>query len=438
MTVCEVRLWGTSIGAVSAEAGAVAAFQWNAEFAAAAGARGIEPAPLQMPLDPDRVYRFPTLAAEAFHGLPGMLADSLPDRWGTRLIAAWLASGGRDEASFDAAERLCYTGSRGMGALEFRPATAFGSVVAAEAIDVAALVEVAAAALRERAELATRISEGSERHGVEQILQVGTSAGGARAKAVIAFNEASGEVRSGQLDAPAGFRHWLLKFDGVGGGDHGLRDPDGWGPVEYAYHLMARAAGIEMTDCLLLAEGPRRHFMTRRFDRGEAGDRAHVQTIAALAHVDYNTPRAYSYEQALQLVQRLTGDTAAAEQLVRRMAFNVLARNRDDHVKNTAFSMDRRGRWCLTPAYDLTLAYVPGNRWLDAHQMTINGKGTDISEEDLLVAAAAGGVKRPVARHAIAAVHDAIVRWPACAEQAEIPKRRASDIAALHVMGPAS
>ena len=432
MTVCEVRMWGRTIGALSAEPGQVAAFQWDAEFAAAASAAEIQPAPLMMPVHPTRVYRFPALAQDAFRGLPGMLADALPDRWGNQLISAWLASEGRDESSFDAAERLCYTGRRGMGALEFHPTGGPEVPAGDEAIDVHALVALAASALSDRERFAGVLSESPSRREVEQILQVGTSAGGARPKALIAYDPSSGEVRSGQLDAPAGFTQWLLKFDGAGGGDHGLADPQGWGKVEYAYALMAQAAGIEMTECRLLEEGPRRHFMTRRFDRTETGARVHVQTLAALAHVDYNEPRAYSYERALQLIQRLTADTAQAEQMVLRMAFNVFARNQDDHVKNTAMTMDRRGEWRLSPAYDLTLAFEPGNRWLDAHQMTIAGKGKDLTTQDLVTAAAAGGVKPSAARAAIDAARAAVLRWSEFADRAEIPAARATQIAALH------
>ncbi len=426
-------MWGRAIGALAAEPGQAAAFQWDEQFATAAMAAGIEPAPLMMPVDPARVYRFPALAHEAFHGLPGMLADALPDRWGTSLISAWLDAQGRDEASFDAAERLCYIGSRGIGALEFRPASGPPAQVAGEAIDVQALVELAASALRDRVRFAVRLSQEPSRHEVEQILRVGTSAGGARPKALIAYNPDTGEVRSGQLDAPAGFSHWLLKFDGVGGGDdHGLADPEGWGQVEYAYSLMARAAGIEMTDCRLLEDGRRRHFMTRRFDRSSTGGRMHTQTLAALAHVDYNQPRTYSYERALQLVQKLTADTAQAEQMVVRMAFNVIARNQDDHVKNTALIMDRGGTWRLSPAYDLTFACVPGNRWLDAHQMSVAGKAANITIDDLVEAAAAGGVKRAAARQAIGGVQAAVARWHEFAEQAAIPSQRAAEISALH------
>lgn len=432
MTVCEVRMWGRTIGALSAEPAGVAAFQWDADFATAAAVAGVEPAPLTMPVDPARVYRFPALADDAFRGLPGMLADALPDRWGNQLISAWLASEGRDEASFDAAERLCYTGSRGMGALEFRPTGGPPVDAGDEAIDVRALVELAASALSDRTRFAGILSEEPSRREVEQILQVGTSAGGARPKALIAYDPATGEVRSGQLDAPAGFSQWLLKFDGAGGGDHGLADPQGWGKVEYAYALMAKAAGIEMTDCRLLEEGPRRHFMTRRFDRTDSGARVHVQTLAALAHLNYNEPRAYSYERTLQLIQQLTADTAQAEQMVLRMAFNVLARNQDDHVKNTAMLMDRDGTWRLSPAYDLTLAYQPGNRWLDAHQMTIAGKGKDLTLDDLVAAATAGGVKPAAARTVVDAARTAVERWPQFAEQAEIPSARTTEIAALH------
>ena len=301
MTVAAVELWGTRIGAVAvSDSNGVASFQYEPSFLAS----GIELAPLMMPLA-ERVYSFPELQRRTFRGLPGLLADSLPDRFGNNLINAWLARQGRTSESFDAVERLCYTGQRGMGALEFRPAQG-PRAQASGAIQIAELVALASEILRQQQGLATSLQEPEREETLQTILRVGTSAGGARAKALIAWNATTGEVRSGQLDAPPGFGHWLLKFDGVSGNkDKELEDPQGYGLVELAYSRMARAAGITMTDCRLFEENGRQHFMTRRFDRDDAGNKLHMQSLGALAHFDYNEPGSYSYEQAFQVMRQL-------------------------------------------------------------------------------------------------------------------------------------
>ncbi len=370
MTVAAVDLWGTTIGAVSIPSGArYASFQYEPGWLRG----GLPVSPLRMPLG-RAPYSFPGLPEDAFRGLPGMLADSLPDRWGTALVNAWLAAQGRDESTFDVVERLCYVGTRGMGALEFQPAREPASSAPAD-LRFDEIVRLASEVLAERSRFVAELAASPEEEAITSILSIGTSAGGARPKAIIAYNESTGQVRSGQLQAPPGFRHWLLKFDGVrDAGDHGLSDPAGWCAIEYVYSLMAASAGIEMSECRLLEEHGRRHFMTRRFDRPDGGGKLHMQTIGALEHVSYNEPGTYSYEQAMTLSRRLGLDTGAAEQLYRRMVFNVVARNQDDHVKNVAFLMGPEGSWSLAPAYDLTWAYAPGNRWLDSHQMTINGK----------------------------------------------------------------
>src|ERR1039458_7820371 len=379
MTVAAVTLWGTRIAAVSIDAGArYATFQYDPSFIRS----GIEIAPVQMPLRA-QPYTCPGLPDDAFSGLPGLLADSLPDRWGTALVNAWLASQGRTESSFDVVQRLCYVGTRGVGALEFQPARE-PAVSGVADLQVDELVRLAGEVLAERAEFVTELSENPDEEAMKAILAIGSSAGGARPKAFIAYNDATGLLRSGQVEAGEGFRHWLLKFDGVShAGDHGLTDPKGWGAVEYAYSKMARAAGIEMTECRLLEENGRRHFMTRRFDRPEAGGKLHMQTVGALEHASYNEPGAYSYEQALLLIRRLGLGTPVAEQQFRRMVFNVVARNQDDHVKNIAFLMDRAGAWSLAPAYDMIWAWKPGNPWLDSHQMSINGKRDRFTVADL-------------------------------------------------------
>ena len=336
MTLAEVRLWGRTIGAVSLEEGAtVAAFQYTPEFAAS----GIEVSPITMPLG-NRVYVFPALARNTFHGLPGLLADSLPDRYGNALINAWLATQGRTSESFNAVERLCYTGARGMGALEFAPAAGPLARVA-QKIEIDALVQLASDVLGRRGDLAGSFAGTQRAPALQDILRVGTSAGGARAKAVIAWNRDTNEVRSGQIAAGEGFDYWLLKFDGVSGNkDKELEDPRGYGAIEYAYFLMAQAAGVTMSECRLLEENGRRHFMTRRFDRLPGGGKLHAQSLCALAHFDFNDPGAYAYEQAVLVMRQLQLPMAAVEQQFRRMVFNVIARNQDDHVKNIAFLSD--------------------------------------------------------------------------------------------------
>jgi serine/threonine-protein kinase HipA len=428
MTVAEVTLWGTRIAAVSIDSGArYATFQYDPAFARS----GIQVAPVRMPLR-TQTYSFPGLPADAFSGLPGLLADSLPDRWGTALVNAWLASQGREESSFDVVQRLCYVGTRGVGALEFRPAHEPDSPAGAD-LQVDALVRLASEVLAQRAEFVAELSENPDEEAMKAILAVGSSAGGARPKAFIAYNDATGQVRSGQVDVAAGFRHWLLKFDGVSSsGDHGLTDPQGWGAVEYAYSQMAQVAGVEMSECRLLEEHGRRHFMTRRFDRPDGGGKLHMQTVGALEHVSYNEPGAYSYEQVLLLIRRMGLGTPVVEQQYRRMVFNVVARNQDDHVKNIAFLMDRQGAWSLAPAYDVIWAWKPGNVWLDSHQMSINGKRDRFTVADLRAVAEVAGLKRGRAEAILAEVGEAVAGWAEIAHRVGVEERMAGEIARSH------
>lgn len=428
MTVAAVRLWGREIGAVSVAGPAgVPAFQYTPAFARS----GIQLAPIRMPLRAEP-YEFPALLrAESFRGLPGLLADALPDRWGEALVGAWLRSQGRREDSFDVVERLCYTGTRGMGALEFEPALDPQAPDADLRVDL--LVELANELLSHREEFVAELSRNPTEAAMRAILAIGTSAGGARPKAVIAFDEHTGRVRSGQVSVGEGFTHWILKFDGVErSGDHGLRDPRGWGAVEYAYWRMARAAGVEMTEARLLEENGRRHFMTRRFDRPEGGGKLHMQTLAALEHADYNEPGVYGYEQALGLVRALGMGTPDAEQLYRRMVFNVVARNQDDHVKNIAFLMGRDGVWRLAPAYDLTWACKPGNRWLEAHQMTINGRRDDFTRDDLRAVARFAGLKRGRGDVILREVTEVVADWPRIADEVGVEEATRDAARATH------
>lgn len=413
----EVVLWGTRVAALAAGADGVVAFEYDPAFLAS----GVQIAPLTMPLGRG-VFRFGGLPRATFGGLPGVLADALPDRFGNALIDQWLARQGRDAASFSVIERLCYVGSRGMGALTFRPAVGPADGPS-EAIALSAMVELASQVLSARDAIRVEVADGLDTDVLRQILQVGTSAGGARAKAVIAWNPLTNEVRSGQASVGPGFEHWLLKFDGVSSNrDRELADPQGYGAVEYAYAQMARAAGIEMADCRLLEEGGRRHFMTRRFDRTVGGDRLHMVTLGGIAHMDFNAAGAHSYEQALQVLARLGLPASARRQLVLRMMFNVVARNQDDHVKNQAFLMDRSGQWSLAPAYDVTWAYNPAGRWTGQHQMTVNGRRDGFVLDDLLACAAAGDVRRASARGLLDQVVQAVGRWDEFAEQAAVDR----------------
>tara|TARA_R110002124_G_scaffold166930_2_gene334306 strand:+ start:337 stop:1638 length:1302 start_codon:yes stop_codon:yes gene_type:complete len=415
-TIAEVRLWGRRIGAVSLEDGAdVAAFAYAPAFITS----GIQPAPLMMPLGPE-IHSFPDLNPRSFHGLPGMLADALPDKYGNTLIDAWLATQGRTPESFNAVERLCYTGERGMGALEFAPVKG-PRRKAATRIKLDALVELASEVLTHRNDLRSSFADETKAGALRDILRVGTSAGGARAKAVIAWNAETNEVRSGQVEAGDGFDYWLLKFDGVRGNkDKELTDPQGYGAVEYAYSRMAVAAGVQVAECRLLEEGCRRHFMTRRFDRLPGGGKLHMQSLAALAHFDFNDQNAYSYEQALFVMRRLGLSMEALEEQFRRMAFNIVARNQDDHVKNIAFLMDRAGTWSLSPAFDITWSYNPAGDWTARHQMSMNGKRDGFTLDDFDASARVASINARRARAIVQQVRDAVARWPEFADAARV------------------
>ncbi|MDP2712379.1 MAG: type II toxin-antitoxin system HipA family toxin [Solirubrobacteraceae bacterium] len=425
VTVAAVDLWGTRIGAVSQDgAGQPAVFQYDPAFMRA----GIEPAPLQMPVR-RQPYSFAALAPASFRGLPGMLADSLPDRFGNALIDAWLARQGRVPDSFDAVERLCYIATRGMGALEFRPSLGPAPAPGRD-LQVSELVQLAAEVLEEREALHASLTGSEREDAMRDILAVGTSAGGARAKAVIAFDPRTGTVRSGQLDAPDGFDHWLLKFDGVDS-QRELGDPLGYGAIEFAYANMARVAGIEMAPCRLLEEGGRRHFMMRRFDRvGNA--KLHMQSLAALAHYDFTQAGAYSYEQALAVIRRLDLSHAAVEQQFRRMVFNIVARNQDDHVKNIAFLMNRDGDWALSPAYDMTYAFNPAGQWTSQHQMSVAGKRDGFTVEDLRACGRTAAMKRGAAERILAEVTEAVSDWERFAADAGVGERQLTAIARAH------
>ena len=378
------------------------------------------------------MYTFPDLSRESFHGLPGLLADSLPDRFGHALIDTWLATQGRTPASFSAVERLCYVGTRGMGALEFAPVLGPHLRTTAK-IEIAALVELASDVLTRRNNVRARFRNAERARALRDLLVVGTSAGGARAKAVIAWNRVTNEVRSGQIAAGPGYEYWIIKFDGVSGNkDRELDDPKGYGAIEYAYHLMAKAAGITMTECRLLEENGRRHYMARRFDRRDQGAKLHMQSLGAMAHFDFNQAGAHSYEQALVTIRRLGLPMAAVEEQFRRMVFNVIARNQDDHVKNIAFLMNKQGEWSLAPAFDVSYSHNPSGAWTAMHQMTVNGKRDHFTRADLTACAASAQMKRGRADALIDDVKAAVKRWPAFAGEAKVPAKVRDQIRRAH------
>jgi serine/threonine-protein kinase HipA len=415
MPTATVKLWGTTIGYVSMDHGErFGRFEYDPGFVE----MGIEIAPLTMPAQAGRVYQFSELHPRAFHGLPGLLADSLPDKYGNRLIDVWLAQTGRRPKEFNAVDRLCYTGQRGMGALEFEPSTPGGETPDKQ-LQVAELVELASMAFADKAALQTRFSDDSNQAMLD-ILSIGTSAGGARAKAVIAFDPDTGDVRSGQKALPPGFEHWLIKFDGVEfNGDWGVADPVGYGLLEYSYYLTAQQCGIDMTECRLLPENGRNHFMTHRFDRGPQGEKHFVQTLGAIAHYDYWESGYYAYEQVLMAMKQLGMGREMREEQVRRIIFNIVGCNQDDHVKNISFIMDRQGKWRLSPAYDL--CHAEGSEFTRNHQLSLNGKTNGFDLSDLKHLASYAGLPRGREKAILAATVAAFREWEQLAARLGIP-----------------
>jgi len=414
----KITLWGTDVAAMAWEGSATtgsASFEYDAKFVR----QGLEIAPLTMPLRANQVYVFPRGRMtngdlDTFKGLPGLLADCLPDKFGHAVINAWLARQGRDQDSFTPLERLLYIGTRAMGALEFQPAVD-GRLATSRPVDIASMVDLAHQVISKHSAFTTRMDdEADQTQAMLDILTIGTSAGGARPKAVIAIND-NGDVISGQADVPEGYSHWLIKFDGAG--DIELGDTQGFGRVEYAYALMARQAGIDMAPCRLLEEGGRAHFMTKRFDR-KGNSKLHMQTLCGVAHYDYNLPGAYGYEQAFQVMRQLKLSKKEAAQMYRRMVFNVVARNQDDHTKNISFLMDRDGRWRLSPAYDVTYAHNPKGQWTNEHQMTINGKRSGFTLQDLITVGESISLPRP--KEIIDEVVEAVSQWPTFARQVDV------------------
>jgi serine/threonine-protein kinase HipA len=408
--VAKVYIWQHYVGALLwRDDLQCATFEYDSTFAD----KGLELSPIWMPINHKGAYSFRQLSQDTFMGLPGLLADALPDAYGKALLDRWLTAQGRSFAN--PVERLCYQGKRSMGALEFVPAQD-GHLEQGAAIEVDSLVRVAAEVLNRKAQLAVNL-QGNTHEALVNIIKVGTSAGGQRAKAVIAYNEQTGEVRSGQVDAPEGFSHWLLKLDGVTNAI--LGDPQHFGKMEYVYYLLALKAGLDMSECRLLQEHGRTHFMTKRFDRVGSSDKMHMQTLCGLAHYDYKVHHAYSYEQAFQVMRRLRLPYGQAEQMFRRMVFNVVARNQDDHTKNISFLMDRSGQWRLSPAYDISWSYNPQGVWTASHQMSINNKWEDITRADLMHVAEEMHIQEGTA--IVDEVCEAVSQWSALARQYEIP-----------------
>lgn len=424
LTVAEIHLWGSLVGYVSwNEEVGLASFEYDQEFVNSAP---VEVAPIKIPRKKG-IYSFPELARGTFHGLPGFLADSLPDKFGNALIDVWLSTKGRKSGSFNPIERLCYIGERGMGALEFKPAKYKGRLTSVP-IEIEDMVKLASAVLTNKTKLKENLKFKDENKlsvALTNLLVVGTSAGGARAKCIIAYNEKTGDVRSGQIKTTKDYTYWLLKLDGVSNNrDKELIDPQGFGRIEYAYYLMAKDCGIEMSESRLLEENGRAHFMTKRFDRLEGGEKIHMQSLCAMGHYDFNMAGGYSYEQALEMIRTVVRlDTKVAlEQQFRRAIFNIIGRNQDDHTKNIAFLMDRRGIWKLSPAYDMAYSYNPAGEWTSKHQMSLNGKRDEFTMEDLIEFGAKADIKKMQATKIIKEIENVFSRWTMYAENAGVFK----------------
>lgn len=408
--VAKVNLFGLPVGTFRwDDRYKIARFEYDHSFIG----RGLEPSPLMMPVREGRIYAFSDLDRETFKGLPGMLADALPDTYGRALFDKWLALTGR--ISSNPIETLCFLGKRCMGALEFEPAMDIQDYQH-EKFQIDSLVNVAREALAEKSSFGANLND-NKKQAIADILRLGTSAGGQRAKAIIAYNKTTGEVRSGQIEAPAGFDYYLIKLDGVSA-QAGFKETENYGRLEYSFYQLAKTCGIEMSECSLIEENGRAHFLTKRFDRKD-GKKIHMQTLCGIAHFDYRLHRAYSYEQAFNVMRALRLSYAEAKEAFRRMVFNVIVRNQDDHTKNISFLMGEDGKWRLSPAYDMGYAYNPNGGWTATHQMSINGKFENITRQDLLVFAELNNIKD--AKSIIDEVGDAVSHWHLIAKECGVP-----------------
>ena len=407
-----VKMWGTTVGYLHQDDNGMVGFQYDEEFLKS----NIEISPVKMPLS-TVTYTFPALPEQTFHGLPGMVADSLPDKFGNIVINRYLESQGRTADSLSVIEKLCYTGKRGMGALEYEPSQELTTMN--ETVDLDALTKLASEILSEKEHIHIEKNDNL----MAQLMECGSSVGGARAKTLIAWNPETNDIRSGQINAGKDYEYWLLKFDNIKNNkDKDSRPDDGeYTKVEYAYYLMALDAGIEMSECRLYKENGSSHFMTKRFDRkGIKGEKLHMQSLCALAHMDFNSPRIYSYEEAFSVMKQLKLPYSDFVQLFRRMVFNEYAKNYDDHTKNISFLMDKKGVWSLSPAYDITFSYRKDSIWVSAHQMLINGKSDNITKEDMLKVAEKAGIKKSDAVKIIERVINSVSKWEEFAEKTGI------------------
>ncbi len=421
--VAFINIWGKKVGAVSwDEDRRFATFEFDENFIR----EGIDLSPIIIPLSNlargNRIYSFSSLPEITYKGLPGLLADSLPDRYGNRLIDEWLAMQGRSEKDFSSVDRLCYIGKRGMGALEYEPAI-LGKEDRSKLINIEELAELARYVLDERKKLKPG-SYISKSDALNEIIRVGTSAGGARAKAVIAINDKTGKVRSGQVDVPKGFEHWILKFDGIK--DDRSGEPAGYGRIEYAYYKMAKDMGINMEECKLIEENGRAHFMTKRFDRKPGNERIHMQTLCAIAHFDYNDSNSYSYEQLFQIMRKMRLPHTDAVEMYKRAVFNVVGKNLDDHTKNISFLLRKGSFWGLSPAYDLIYNHNPEGKWTRRHQMSVNGKRENISYKDLIALGNENNIKS--SKEIIEQVIEVMSNWKKYAADTGVEKIRIKEI----------
>lgn len=409
--IARVVLYGNTIGTFRwDDRYDVGLFEYDNNFVG----KGMEPSPLMMPVREGRVYSFGSLNKDTFKGLPGMLADSLPDTYGRALFDRWLEMTGR--TSGNSVETLCFLGKRCMGALEYEPAVEIDRDLTGR-VEIDALVNVAREAISEKSDFLTNINE-DKKAAIAEILRLGTSAGGQRAKAIIAYNRKTGEIRSGQVEAPEGFDYCLIKLDGVSA-QAGFRETENYGRLEYSFYKLARKCGIDMSDCALIEENGRAHFITKRFDR-EGGKKVHMQTLCGLAHYDFKLQHVYSYEQAFGVMRRLRLSYSQAQEMFRRMVFNVVVRNQDDHTKNISFLMDGNGVWRLSPAYDMAYAYNPGGQWTSSHQMSVNNKFDNITRADLMTCANLNNIKN--AAEIIDEICDKAASWPEIAANCGVPR----------------
>ena len=428
MEVITITYQDDVVGAVSfdTEKG-LGAFEYDPGFIK----KGIELSPIKMPLS-NRIYSFPELDFNTFKGLPGLIADSLPDDFGNAVLNAWVAGQGRSPSDITPLQRLQYTGKRGMGALEYAPATKLRSLNASQQVEIQSLVSIAQEILDLRGNFQVELKQSGQddREAMMSLLSVGMSAGGARPKAVLAFNEDFTQVRSGQAKVPSGFTHYLMKFDGVS--EHNKNqetfgDPLGYGAMEFVYHLMAYKCGVDMMPCRLLHEGNRRHFITQRFDRNK-NTKVHVQTLNGLAHVDYKKPGAFSYEELFGIARQLKLSAVEAEQLFKRMTFNIIARNHDDHSKNFAFIL-KKDKWSLAPAYDLAYSYKPGSKWVNSHWMSLNGKRDKFTRSDFYSLEKLSPIfSKKKIDDIIDATIEHISTWRQLAEEWDVPKTLIDEI----------